>query len=130
MHDKLVFVDANIIIEIIEQRKNHAAAVKLVRENPSKLCISVLTCHIVMYVCSRKIDPEVILNFLKDFVIIDSTHEDVLWAEQRRLSNDFEDALQIAAAIRSGCNQFVTFDKELAKKYSDLPTIKMKLLRA
>jgi predicted nucleic acid-binding protein len=37
--------------------------------------------------------------------------------------------LQLAVAIRNGCTQFVTFDKTLATAYSDLLTIKTRLLK-
>jgi predicted nucleic acid-binding protein len=32
--------------------------------------------------------------------------------------DDFEDALQVACAIREGCNNLVTLDGSLSKKYA------------
>ena len=43
---------------------------------------------------------------------------DVAWARSRYQGKDFEDALQIACALREGCTKFVTLDQKLATKFS------------
>ena len=46
--------------------------------------------------------------------------EDYEWALVNEKKKDFEDALQMAVAIRAGCEAFVTLDSDLAKAYAGL----------
>ena len=66
--------------------------------------------------------------FLQDFEMLGLLHDDFSLAFQIAQDEDFEDALQIATALRSGSTEFITFDKKLAKNYANLPTLKMTLL--
>jgi predicted nucleic acid-binding protein len=47
--------------------------------------------------------------------------EDYRWAVDNEQGRDFEDALQVAMAIRTGCSSFITLDANLAKRYAKLP---------
>lgn len=122
------FFDANVLIEVLESRKNSNLAISALRSMSSDNFISVLTGHIIMHVCKR-VEPSVLRNFLDDYTMLDFVPDDVVWAFENKRNEDFEDALQIAIAIRNGCSTFVTFDKKLAKDYSDLPTIRAVLLK-
>jgi predicted nucleic acid-binding protein len=65
---------------------------------------------------------------MQDYVMIELSADDFAWAFDNARDDDFEDALQLAVAIRTGCDTFVTFDKQLAKNYNNLPTLKVVLL--
>lgn len=65
---------------------------------------------------------------MSEFTTLPLLPEDVAWAYENIRDEDFEDALQLAVAVRTGCETFVTFDKHLAKTYSNLPTLEVKLL--
>jgi predicted nucleic acid-binding protein len=49
--------------------------------------------------------------------LLDLTPQDYLWAKRHCMDGDFEDALQMAVAVRNRCKVFVTLDKTLAKNY-------------
>ena len=53
---------------------------------------------------------------------------DFEWAFTNTRVNDPKDTLQHASASRTGCAEFVTFDKNLADLYSDLSQIRVCLL--
>lgn len=122
------FVDTNVLVEILESRQKQKAAIKAIREHGGELHISALSCHIVGYISQQRIGLELIETFLSDYEILSLAPEDVAWAFRNRRNDDFEDALQIACAVRNGCTTFITFDKQLAKDYQNLPSITVRLL--
>jgi predicted nucleic acid-binding protein len=81
-----------------------------------------------MYICRKRVDINIIEKFLLDYKILSLSEEDVKWAMTNRRNADFEDALQIAIAIRNGCTEFITLDRELYEAYKNLPTLKLRLL--
>ena len=128
MTNKRVFLDTNILIEILKNRSCRQSAEQLIRKSsPGSLYVSTLTYHIVFYVC-KDLDPAVLHEFLSDYEITDLLADDTDWARENARTADFEDALQIAMAVRSGCSEFITLDKDLVANYSSLPTLKVKLL--
>lgn len=124
-----LFVDVNVLIEILESRPKRKAAQNLMRANAGNLYISTLTCHIVTYVSQKRVGLELLEQFLTDYEWLALLPEDVLWAFDNRRGKDFEDALQIAIAIRNGCDTFITLDQELFRTYGALPTLSVKLLK-
>lgn len=126
-----VFFDANVLLSLLLKRPGNVAAenfqLNLGRDN-SPIHISVLTGHLVAHFRPESISLRVIELFLSDYALLDMTQADFHWAFTNRADEDFEDALQIAIAIRNGCSEFVTFDKKLASNYSNLPTLKITLL--
>ncbi|MDZ7744467.1 MAG: PIN domain-containing protein [Candidatus Saccharibacteria bacterium] len=124
-----LFLDANILIEILESRPKHKKAEKLLLSGAGNLHISTLTCHIAAYVSRKRIGLEVLEQFLGDYIWLELKPEDIAWAFDNRRDNDFEDALQIAMAVRSGCSVFYTLDKQLVNAYATLPTLEVKLLK-
>jgi len=123
-----LFLDANILIEILESRPKHKEAQKLVRAGAGKLYVSTLTCHIAIYISQKRAGLDIMEQFLSDYEWLELLPEDVSWAFNNRRSEDFEDALQVAVAIRNGCDTFVTLDHSLFRAYRDLPTLSVKLL--
>ena len=129
MPDKLIFLDANVLLEILLTRKNDKAARRLIENNAGHLAVSTLTAHLVVHFGSKIVDLPILRQFLGDYYLLEMTYMDFDWAFNNARSNDFEDALQLAIAIRNGCNDFVTFETQLYKTYKNLPTIRVKLLK-
>jgi predicted nucleic acid-binding protein len=48
---------------------------------------------------------------------------DAQWAFMNFQGKDFEDALQVACALREDCSSFATLDELLAKKYKKDMTV-------
>lgn len=122
------FVDANVLIEILESRSKQGQAIGALRQTPGKLYISTLTCHIVGYVCTKRLGLPLVEKALADFNKLSLAPDDVAWAFANILGNDFEDALQLAVAVRNGCRTFITLDEQLHRTYKDLTQIRIKLL--
>ena len=129
MPDKLIFLDANVLLEILLARKNDKIARRFIQNNAGHLAISALTAHLVVHFGTKVVDLPILRQFLGDYYMLEMTYMDFDWAFNNARSNDFEDALQLAIAIRNGCNEFVTFESQLFKTYKDLPTIKVTLLK-
>jgi len=124
-----VFLDANIILEILLDRKNNLKARKLIAAHAGKLYISSLTVHIAVYFGQQEQELSVIKTLLSDYHIESLTSQDTEWAFNNVRNDDFEDALQLAVAIRANCQEFVTFDKTLFTTYKDLAAIKVVLIK-
>src|SRR5579863_2408560 len=116
----MIFVDANIIIEVIEKRAHVVTCERMLR-NADEKAISILTLDLVMYFIERdKIPWEPVKTFLESFVWLPVTDADVQWGFTHFGGKDFEDALQVSCAKREGCSKFATLDRSLAKKYADV----------
>ena len=63
---------------------------------------------------------ELIASILDSCTLLELKPEDYHWARKNEQGKDFEDALQMACAVRNSCEQFVTLDKGFAKKYQGL----------
>lgn len=129
MPNSLIFLDANVLLEILLERKNDNAARRFIKNNAGHLAISALTAHLVVHFGSKVVDLPILRQFLGDYYILEMTYMDFDWAFNNARNSDFEDALQLAVAIRNGCSDFVTFESQLFRVYKDLPTIKVKLLK-
>ena len=122
-----VFLDANVLLEILLDRKNKITAKKILNKFDGNLYISTLTAHLVAHFGLDFVDMPTIKAFLSDYYIEPLTDKDFEWAFSNARSKDFEDALQLSVAIKSGCDLFITFYKNLYELYRTLPTIKVKL---
>lgn len=128
MEPDSLFLDANILLEIILRRDKETKARQLIQRHPENLFISSLTAHLVVHFGQSVVALPVLREFLADYTILNLNSADFEWAFTNLRNQDFEDALQLAVAIRNGCSQFVTFDKELATSYAKLMQIQTKLL--
>jgi predicted nucleic acid-binding protein len=117
-----VFLDANILLEIVLSRDNEGVARKFIERNSEDLYISALTAHLVVHFGKAIVTLPVLRDFLADYTVLSLDNADFEWAFLNVRGVDFEDALQIAVAVRNGCNELVTFDKNLVKIYCDLPS--------
>lgn len=123
-----MFLDANVLLEIILGRNKEAAARKFIERNSENLYISALTAHLVVHFGKSIVALPVLRKFLADYTILSLDDADFEWAFTNIRGGDFEDALQIAVAVRNGCNELITFDKKLVSTYQELPSIQSKLL--
>ena len=114
----MIFVDANVLLEVI-QKRTRAKSCEQFLSNDKNKAISTLTLDLVMYFVERdKLPWEPVKNFLESFSWLPVTDADAQWAFMNFKGYDFEDALQIACAIREGCSRLVTLDRSLSKKYA------------
>lgn len=121
----MVFVDANVVLEVIERRTHADACEKMLRNSEEK-AISLLTLDLVMYFLERdKIAWEPVRVFLESFAWLPITDADAQWAFAHFKGEDFEDALQVSCAIRENCHEFTTLDKSLAKKYANVLRVEL-----
>ena len=125
---EIIFLDANVLLEIILGRDNGAIARKTLEARQNNLFISSLTAHLVVHFGKALVDLPILRQFLSDYTILSLESMDFEWAFTNLRDSNFEDALQIGVAIRNGCTDFLTFDKNQHKAYVGLPTIRMKLL--
>jgi len=115
----MIVIDTNIVVEILEKRSKLLAVLDYLKQNQDEeVAISTLTLSNVFYLLeSHKVDVSIAEPLLQSYKIISVMAEDADWAFTHYKGIDFEDALQVAAALRETCVAFVTIDKKLAKKY-------------
>ena len=71
-----------------------------------------------MYFAERdKLPLPSVKTFLESFVWLPVTEADAQTAYEYHKGADYEDALQVACAMREGCKEFLTLDAGLHKKY-------------
>ena len=123
-----MYLDANILLEILLSRPKEKSARELLEEQGDDIFISALTAHLVTHFGKSIVELPILRAFLADYTLLSLEANDFEWAFTNARDNDFEDALQLAVAIRNGCEEFVTFDKHLVELYEDLIQIKVRLL--
>ncbi|MHB1864971.1 MAG: type II toxin-antitoxin system VapC family toxin [Candidatus Saccharimonadales bacterium] len=119
----MLFLDTNILLEIILRDR----AKKVQVENYLSLvsdptAISMLSVHLVMYFGRKeKAEDRFLKGAIGENELLALLPEDYEWALKNEKRKDFEDALQVSVAIRTGCEKFITIDDKLAKAYADFP---------
>lgn len=110
-----VFVDTNIFIDILLDRKPFSKDAKMVY----KLCengliegyIAPITINNIYYVCRKAKEIESIKVYLADistyFNIAPMNNESIIKANRLNI-NDYEDALQYAMAMQETCEYIIT----------------------
>lgn len=119
----MVFLDANIILEIVlKDRPHFNEVVELLKYIDEDTAISMLSVHLIMHFGRKEqIEDELLEKVINENEILSLAPEDYVWAVMNESDRDFEDALQLATAIRNGCDTYVTFDQALKKAYDTLP---------
>lgn len=129
MPTSLVVLDANILLEVLLAREKDKIARDYLANNSGGLAVSTLTAHLIVHFGQNIVSLTVLKQFLADYYLLELSYMDFDWAFNNTRSGDFEDALQLAVAIRNNCSQFVTFDEQLYKTYKNLPQINVTLLK-
>ncbi len=103
-----VFLDANILIDLVEKRGEITA--DTFRDHEA--FISPLSIHILMYVLKKRVPFSKLLIIIKPFSIIEF-NEKICSQALLGPTNDFEDNVQLHSAAEAECNLFLTEDKKL-----------------
>jgi predicted nucleic acid-binding protein len=111
-------------------RPNEKLARQIIEKQNDNIYISALTAHLVVHFGQSIAALPILRAFLSDYIVLSLDASDFEWAFTNMRDNDFEDALQLAVAIRNGCEQFVTFDKDLATTYDNMVQIQTRLLKS
>lgn len=119
MTDRPVFLDANILLEIILGRENEPVAREFLSTQRGELVISALTAHLIVHFGLTRVPIAVLQTFLADYTIVSLEQADFDWAFANVRDDDFEDALQLSCALNAGCYSFVTFDRNLHRAYNE-----------
>lgn len=119
----MVFLDTNILLEITLNNRVHFSQVKRFLEAlDDETAISTLSAHLIMHFGRKEqADDAFLQKVIAENELVALTPEDYMWAIANERGKDFEDALQIAAALRTGSKAFVTLDRSLLKAYAELP---------
>lgn len=125
----MIAVDANILLELLENRRNVVkvqSAIKQYVETGEDFAVSALSVSHVFYLAeAHKVPMEMVEQLVLKYKIFDVTATDVDWALARYKGVDFEDAVQVAAAIREKCQVFLTLDTALTKKFGKVLNIEL-----
>ncbi len=99
-------------------RKRQAmAAIADLGTNTSEVYLSSLSVSHFMYFAElEKKSKHDAHAFIKQFPALDVNQADVDWAFAND-QGDFEDALQVACALRHGCKKFLTLDQGLKTRH-------------
>jgi len=123
----LIVADANILMELLEQRSKYNKVVEYLNthvQESTNIATTVLSISTVFYLAeAHKVKMSRVENLIKPFIVLDVISDDLSWALQNYKKRDLEDAIQIASAKRSGASKFITLDNKLSKKYCEQITI-------
>jgi predicted nucleic acid-binding protein len=112
-----IFLDANVILEYILERKQ-AEVVDSLFVEIEKGTYKAYTSVSILQICSYWIEKsfgsivtkKLLLNLLKDVAILDGNHEYITLALNSQIE-DIEDAFQYYTALQYHMNFFITLDK-------------------
>lgn len=115
----MIVLDTSIVLETLERRTHYEQVVQFLEANKTNVvAVSPLTLSNIFYLIgnnkTHQLTAEKLLN---SFKILGVDDIDASWAFDNYDGSDFEDALQVASAIRNKASVFVAIDKVLANKY-------------
>lgn len=110
-----LLIDGNIVLDVLQNRephvKNSAKVWKLCETNQAEGYISALTFANLVYIMRRELNAEAIEQTLRILMLIfrfaELNESDLLKAAEAGW-NDYEDALQAAAAVRIHADYMIT----------------------
>ncbi len=105
-----VFLDANIFIDLIEQRGTVASKDFTGHE----LFISPLSVHILMYITKKKIPYSKLAELIQLFSVI-PFDQSITHKALQGPTKDFEDNIQLHSAAMADCDLFLTHDQQLLR---------------
>lgn len=116
----MTLLDTNILLEILERRRQYEEVLEAINRLGASepLAITTLTLNNVFYIAEKnKLDPGAVERLAGAYRWLEVLAEDGDWALAHYKGKDFEDALQVAVALRSKCQSIATLDVSMAKKY-------------
>lgn len=117
----MVFLDASVLLELVIPGRVKYERVKKLLRNYSDVRASMLSAHLCWHFGRQAgVADESIAALLETCSLVALKPEDYHWALDNEQGRDFEDALQLACALRAGSDQVVTLDNKFAKRYQDL----------
>ncbi len=112
---KRLFVDTNIVLDLLGRRKEYPAAAELFSRadhGELELCVSALTFANANYILGRQLDRLAAVRVLRDLAlvvrVVDLSGRVVRLALNDEAFTDFEDALQYYSALESGAEVIIT----------------------
>ena len=105
-----VYLDANIIVDIIEERKT----VTIKDFEIHDLYASPLSIHILTYLYKYKMPNKKLAGFIDEFIFI-PFDDVILYKAVLGPTTDFEDNAQLHSAAEADCDIFLTNDEKLLK---------------
>ncbi len=105
-----VFLDANVLIDLVEGRKNVSWS-QFAKHN---LFITPLSIHILTYLYKYKI-PNKKLADSYEYLLLVSLTDDIAKMATTGPTSDFEDNIQLHSSAEAECDLFLTSDKKLLK---------------
>ncbi|GLU51015.1 type II toxin-antitoxin system VapC family toxin [Dyadobacter frigoris] len=128
-----IFLDANILLDLLLKRDDYNDAKKLIQliiDKKIRAFVTPAIIHIVAYWVTKAYGitktKELLLTLLADITVIDCTHEITLTALHSKIEN-IEDALQYYTAIHHKIDFFISRDKILQKSaIASLPVYNLK----
>lgn len=122
----LVFIDTNVLLDVLlPDRPRFVLASQFISNSPS-LAISALSVHLAVHFGKKfHLQPDNIKTAIELLAVLPIEQTTLQWAFTNLQNTDFEDAIQVACAVLSGCSQFVTSDVALAKNYSQFINVQL-----
>jgi predicted nucleic acid-binding protein len=103
-----VFLDTNVLIDIVEKRKETS----IDAFHNHELILSPLSVHILFYVTKNHVPQEKIQQIVELLSIVPFSSS-ILETSLLGPTNDFEDNVQLHSAAASECDVFLTEDKKI-----------------
>lgn len=118
----MVFVDANVLLELLLPDRPRVREVARVLSETQRPGIVTLTAHLAWHFGRQAhVSDAIIAKQVALFELLPLTPADYAWAVANEQGKDFEDALQVAATMSNHCTAFITLDRDLVKRYKHLP---------
>lgn len=122
-----IFLDTNILVDVIEQRDGHTDCERIMATNEIDDCHRVYTSFLavadIAYICRKK-GKEAVIGIIKSIsknVNVLSMNSMILQKLDEFRSPDIEDCIQICCAEIEGCTVIITDNVEHFKEYTDIP---------
>jgi predicted nucleic acid-binding protein len=122
-----VLLDVNAIMELHFGRRSWRDVLAAIAEDGEEAehLVSILSVHILLHFVEKdKRSKTEAFNFLQSYGIFDMAEADYEWAMLND-QGDFEDALQVACALRHGCKKLITLDADLSKRHNKHIVVKL-----
>lgn len=127
-----IFLDANILIDLIESRKLEETGVhNLLKDiTDAKIYVSALSIHIAFYVLHIKAGSKTHqkASLLLEFLNILPLTESIISRTNKLKCHDYEDTQQYLTALDEGCDYILTRDKKDFDKIKKIIPSNMKIV--